>query len=160
MIIYFTNSLDLRKPLDSQWKSGLNYKTISHIDLARILEAKYSPYTLFSNFMKSQLALLMINSLNRARSVKEFREQVKGRLREYWLTWLSQRGINYFQTGNVFDTPLIDTAQYWRNVLFDIRMTSFETISVERCLAGIISPKQAWHNFDIIMKPEPKARYK
>lgn len=158
MIIYFTNSLNIRQSLESQWKSRNYTEKLSHLDLAKILEKRYSPYTLFSNFMKSQLALLMINSLNKARSVREFREQVKDRLRERWLYWLANRGINYFETGNVFNTPLIDTGQYWRNVRFDLRMSSFESRSVEQCLAGVIAPVECWRNFDIVMKPEPKAR--
>lgn len=159
MIIYFTNSLDKRKSLESQWKSLFYIDKLTHLDLAKILENKYHPYQLFSKFMKSQLALLMINSLNRARSVREFREQVKDRLREKWLSWLSQRGINYFETGNIYDTPLIDTAQYWRNVRFDLRMSSFESRNVEQCLSGEMAPAQCWRSFDIIMKYEPKARY-
>lgn len=159
MVIYFTNSTDKRKRLESFW-GGFTSPKLTHLDLGKILEKKYSPYSLFAKYLKSQLALVALNSLGKANTQSEFQRLMADYLKSYWLKWLAQSGGHtYFSKvieGN--PTPLIDTAQFWKNLYFKVNLNNVERHKLSLYLQGRINKLQCYQSFSFKVYTDPVAR--
>lgn len=159
MIIYFTNSIDKRKAMPSFY-GGYSSNKKSHIDLARILESKYQPYTLFARFLRSQMALIALNSLGKAKGIKDFQGLMSMYLKSYWLKWLAQGGghIKFSKLIDTNPTPLIDTAQYWKNLAFAVSLNNMERHKLSLYFQGRIDKLNCYKSFGFKLQTDPRAR--